>query len=92
METRRPAHNTPIHMEFLPFKRERYKKSMWIGVLWAGLRVAMWIAHVGGKFRHGLLETSLIFTSLTFPLFIACFDHNVLLAWEILKILRVVGA
>ena len=34
---------------------------MWIGVLWAGLRVAMWIAHVGGKYRHGLLETSLIF-------------------------------
>ena len=29
---------------------------MWIGVLWAGLRVAMWITHVGGKFRHGLLE------------------------------------
>ena len=34
---------------------------MWIGVLWAGLRVAMWIAHVGGKFRHGLLEKSLNF-------------------------------
>ena len=32
---------------------------MWIGVLWAGLRVAMWIIHVGGKFRHGLLEQSL---------------------------------
>ena len=32
---------------------------MWIGVLWAGLRVAMWIAHVGGKHRHGLLEKSL---------------------------------
>ena len=29
---------------------------MWIGVLWAGLQVAMWITHVGGKFRHGLLE------------------------------------
>ena len=29
---------------------------MWIGVLWAGLRAAMWITHVGGKFRHGLLE------------------------------------
>ena len=29
---------------------------MWIGVLWAGLRVAMWITHVGGKFHHGLLE------------------------------------
>ena len=33
---------------------------MWIGVLWAGLRVAMWITHVGGKFRHGLLEKSLL--------------------------------
>ena len=22
---------------------------MWIGVLWAGLRLAMWIANVGGK-------------------------------------------
>ena len=29
---------------------------MWIGLFWAGLRVAMWITHVGGKFRHGLLE------------------------------------
>ena len=33
---------------------------MWIDVLWAGLRVAMWITHVGGKYRHGLLEKSLI--------------------------------
>ena len=32
---------------------------MWIGVLWAGLRVATWITHVGGKYRHGLLEKSL---------------------------------
>ena len=32
---------------------------MWIGVLWAGLRVAMWIPHVGGEFRHGLLKKSL---------------------------------
>ena len=32
---------------------------MWIGVLWAGLRGRMWITHVGGKFRHGLLEKSL---------------------------------
>ena len=31
---------------------------MWIGVLWAGLR-AMWITHVSGKSRHGLLEKSL---------------------------------
>ena len=34
---------------------------MWIGVLWAGLRVAMWITHVGGEFHHGLLEKSLKF-------------------------------
>ena len=34
---------------------------MWIGVLWTGLRVAMWITHVGGKIRHGLLEKSLKF-------------------------------
>ena len=33
---------------------------MWIGVLWAGLRVAMSITHVGDKLRHGLLEKSLI--------------------------------
>ena len=32
---------------------------MWIGVLWTGLQVAMWITHVGGKYRHGLLEKSL---------------------------------
>ena len=29
---------------------------MWIGVLWAGLRATMWITHVAGKFRHGLLQ------------------------------------
>ena len=40
---------------------------MWIGVLWAGLRVAMWITHVGGKFRHGLLEKSLIVVLLLRP-------------------------
>ena len=32
---------------------------MWIGVLWVGLRVSMWITHVADKFRHGLLEKSL---------------------------------
>ena len=37
MATRRPAHNTPIHMDLVPFERKPYKKSMWIGVLWAGL-------------------------------------------------------
>ena len=31
---------------------------MWISVLWAGLRVAMWITHVRG---HALLEKSLGF-------------------------------
>ena len=35
-------------------------KSMWIGVLWGGVRAAMWITHVGGRFRHGLPEKSLI--------------------------------
>ena len=33
------------------FLKKTYKKSMWT---WAGLQVAMWITHVGGKFRHGL--------------------------------------
>ena len=60
MATRRPAHNMPIHMDFLYGFLFKGTKSMWIGVLWAGLRVAMWITHVGGKFRHGLLEKSLI--------------------------------
>ena len=32
---------------------------MRIGVLWAGLRVAMWITHAGRKFRHGVLEKPL---------------------------------
>ena len=43
---------------------------MWIGVLWAGLRVAMWITHVGGKFRHGLLEKSLMHVSFLFTMLI----------------------
>ena len=41
------------------FLKTAYKKSMWIGVLWAGLWVTMWITHVGGKFHHGVLEKSL---------------------------------
>ena len=61
MATRRPVHNMPIHMDFGPFQRKPYKKSMRIGVLWAGMRVAMWTAHVGEIFRHGLLEKSLIY-------------------------------
>ena len=39
---------------------------MWTGVLWANMRVAMWITHVGAKFRHALLEKSLKFV---FPSF-----------------------
>ena len=47
---------------------------MWIGVLWAGLRVAMWIAHVGGKCRHSLLEKSLIWALReAFPCLLAFF-------------------
>ena len=38
---------------------------MWIGVLWAGLWVDIWITHVRGKFRHGLLEKSLNFANLS---------------------------
>ena len=34
------------------------KKTRQEVVLWAGLRVAIWITQVGGKFRHGLLEKS----------------------------------
>ena len=34
-------------------------------MLWAGLRVAMWTTHLGGKFRHGLLEKSLIIITST---------------------------
>ena len=56
----RPAHNTLIHMDFLYGFLYEGPRSMWIGVLWAGLRVAMWITHVGGRFRHGLLEKSRI--------------------------------
>ena len=52
-----PQHADP-HGFLVLFSRKQYKKSMWIGVLWAGLRVAMWITHVEGKFRHGLLEKS----------------------------------
>ena len=29
---------------------------MWIGVLWAGLRVAMWITHVGAQISPWPLE------------------------------------
>ena len=41
------------------FLKKTIQEFVWTGVLWAGLRAAMWITHVGGKFRHGLLEKSL---------------------------------
>ena len=47
-----PQHADPHG--FLVWSSLKSNKSIWIGVLWAGLRVAMWITHVGGKFRHGL--------------------------------------
>ena len=47
MATRRPAHNTPIHMDFLYGFLLKSTESTWIGVLWAGLRVAMWITRGG---------------------------------------------
>ena len=52
-----PQHADPH--EFLVRLSSKSPKSMWIGVLWAGLRDAVWITHVGGKFRHGLIEKSL---------------------------------
>ena len=48
LATRRPADNTPIHMDFLYDSKKR-PESMWIGVLRASLRVAVWITHVGDK-------------------------------------------
>ena len=50
-------HTSPEHADpdgLGAFLKEPYKTSMWIGVLWAGLPVAMWITHVWAKFRHGL--------------------------------------
>ena len=48
MANRRPAHNTPIHMDLVSCQRKADKKSMSIGVSWARLQVTMWITHVGG--------------------------------------------
>ena len=48
---------------------------MWIGVLWAALRVPMWITHVVGKFRHGLLEKSLKHVDCTFYFISKDFMH-----------------
>ena len=55
-----PQHADPPGLGAFLKKTIKYKTSMWIGVLWAGLRVAMWITHVGGKSCHGLVEKSLI--------------------------------
>ena len=54
-----PQHADP-HEFLVWYSFKKIPKSMWIGVLWAGLRVATWITHVGGPFRHGLLEKPLI--------------------------------
>ena len=64
MATRRPAHNTPIRMDFFYgflFKKAPSPCGSACCGLWAGLRVAMWITHVGGKVRHGLLKKSLTY-------------------------------
>ena len=52
MATRRPAHNTPMHMDFL------YGFSLKRPHVHVDRRVVSWSAgrHVGGKFRLGLLE------------------------------------
>ena len=50
MAARRPAHNMQIHMDFLCGFVSKYTKSMWIGVWWAGLRVAMWTPMWGANF------------------------------------------
>ena len=56
-----PQHADPHACLVWSSLERKTPKSIWIGVLWAGLRVAMWITHMGGKFHHGLLEKSLIF-------------------------------
>ena len=60
MVTRRPAHKHADPHGVLVWFLWRGTKSMWIGVLCTNLQVAMWITHVGGKFRHDLPEKSLI--------------------------------
>ena len=45
-------------------------KSMWIGVLWAALRVAMWVTHVGGEFRHALSSRKKVCVQFLFPNFL----------------------
>ena len=52
-----PHHADP-HGFLVWFSLERHQVHVDRRVV-AGLRVAMWITHVGGKFRHGLLEKSL---------------------------------
>ena len=58
---------------------------MWIGVLWAGPRVAMWITHVGGKFfRHGLLEKSLKYSpKISHQIFTTFFTMQFMISKEI---------
>ena len=65
-----PQHADPHG--FLVWSSLKRKKSMWIGVL----RVAMWIAHVGGKFRHGLplIKTSLLSVALSLSAFDSVLD------------------
>ena len=57
MATRRPAHNTSFHMDLGAFPMKTIQEIRRV-VDWSG-GVAMWITHVGGKFRHGLLKMSL---------------------------------
>ena len=59
MAARRPAHADPHGLKLVPFLQKTIQEIHVDRRLWAGLRVAMWITHVGDKFRHGLLETSL---------------------------------
>ena len=57
-----PQHADPHG--YLTWFPSKMPKSMWIGVLWAGLRVTMWITYVGIKFRHGLLARKVTSNSL----------------------------
>ena len=54
MATRRPAHNTPIHMDLGPTMQELHMNRGVVG--WSAGRH---VTHVGGKSRHGLLKKSL---------------------------------
>ena len=55
-----PQHADPHGFLVLLSLSLKRQESMWIGVLRAGLRVAMWITPCGGQISpHGLLEKSL---------------------------------